>query len=231
MVSKTKVCIVAGAAALAVAVALLAWRLGAGAPAAGVSREDRAAAPREAAAAEAPAARAADGKRAAGARKRPKISPQRAGAVAGVEATPGDGEVNPQESPEERAEREAVERFDALVFEKWNEPCEREITAEEMEEFAEAFRRIPDARKEEEIHHALNMIPDKNIFLLTGILFDKTQDEETMGAVFNDIVNRDESIKLPILRMVMEDETHPNRAEAAQILDATGQLPVGMQNR
>ena len=97
--------------------------------------------------------------------------------------------------------------------------------------FRDMFRRVPKARKDECVHRALNLIPDENVMLLAGILFDKEQDKEILDLVYNDILNRDEDVKKPILKEIFKDREHPNWADTAWILDVTGELPANGQNK
>ena len=41
----------------------------------------------------------------------------------------------------------------------------------------------------------------------------------------NDILNRDEDVKKPILQEIFKDKSHPCWADTAWILDVTGELP------
>ena len=130
---------------------------------------------------------------------------------------------------EEKAEAEAeklVDEFDALT-DKWMEAKpDRMPTMSEIDAFVEQFRKVPADRKDECIHRALNLIPDENVMLLAGVLMDKEQSAETVDAVFSDILNRDESVKLPVLREVIKDTKHPCWKDAAWILDVTRQAPA-----
>ncbi len=160
---------------------------------------------------------------AAKAKKRPaKASGQK-------DAAAGDG-GNSEPTEEEKAEAKAdeqVEAFDSLT-DKWMEPKEGKApTMDDIDEFVAQFRKLPADRKDECIHRALNLIPDENVMLLAGVLMDKGQDAETIDAVFSDILNRDESVKLPVLREVIKDTKHPCWKDAAWILDVTKQAPVG----
>lgn len=148
-----------------------------------------------------------------------------------AEAVP---EEEPEKVPEEpkteeerRAEDEEkrVDAFDDLTDE-WQEPASEKVTMKEVERFREQFNRVPKERKDECIHRALNLIPDENVMLLAGILFDKTQEKETLETVYNDILNRDESVKKPILQSIFKDKSHPCWADTAWILDVTGELPA-----
>jgi hypothetical protein len=138
----------------------------------------------------------------------------------------------PDESEEPKSEDELseeedekkVEAFDEIV-DKWMEKEGGEVTMKDMDDFVALFRSVPAARKEECLHRALNLVSDDHVLLLAGILFDKTADKEHIELVFNDVLNRDESVKKLILPMIYKDKTHPCWADTAWILDVTGETP------
>lgn len=134
-----------------------------------------------------------------------------------------DGEISEEEKKEAEEER-LVEEFDQLT-DKWMEPSKKPVTIDEINKFTSSFRKVPKARKDECIQRALNLVPDENVMVLAGILLDKSFGNETVEAVFNDILNRDESVKKPILEQIFKDRTHPCWADVAWILDVTGELP------
>ena len=122
-----------------------------------------------------------------------------------------------------------VEEFDSLV-DAWSGSSDgkekaKSVTMADVDKFAASFRKIPKARQDECIHRALNLIPDENVMLLAGVLMDKTMDKEIVETVYNDILNRDEDVKKPILQQIFKDKTHPCWADTAWILDVTGELP------
>ena len=94
----------------------------------------------------------------------------------------------------------------------------------DIDNFAKSFRKIPKARQDECIHRALNLIPDENVMLLADVLMDKSMDKEIVETVYNDILNRDEDVKKPILQEIFKDKSHPCWADTAWILDVTGEL-------
>ena len=139
----------------------------------------------------------------------------------------GDGEKQEEKTPEELQEEEAekkVEAFDSLT-DKWMEKPSGEVTMKDMDDFVAAFKSVPDARKDECLHRALNLVSDDHVLLLAGILFDKSIDKEYLELVFNDILNRDEEVKKLILPKIFKDKEHPCWADTAWILDVTGELP------
>ena len=129
-----------------------------------------------------------------------------------------------EEERREAAEEKAVDAFDNLT-DRWMEPAKKGVTMDDIDTFARSFRAIPKARQDECVHRALNLIPDENVMLLAGILMDKSMDKEMVETVYNDILNRDEDVKKPILQQIFKDKSHPCWADTAWILDVTGELP------
>lgn len=141
-----------------------------------------------------------------------------------VEASDAEASAAEEKSdePETDPEEAKVDAFDSLV-DKWMESAQREITLEETDEFVRMLHQVPQDRREECLQRALNLVPDENIMLLAGVLLDKSLGKDLVELVFNDILNRSETVKLPILRQVLKDKTHPCYADAAWIVDVTGQ--------
>ena len=130
----------------------------------------------------------------------------------------------PEKTEEEmQADREEalVDAFDEMT-DKWREPVESDVPMAEVEKFRQQFNKIPQGRKEECLQRALNLLPDENVMLLAGILLDKEQPREYLELVFNDVLNRDEGVKKPLLQEIYKDKEHPCWADTAWILDATG---------
>lgn len=95
-------------------------------------------------------------------------------------------------------------------------------TVDDALAFAVKFRALPGERKEECLQRALNLVPDENVMVLVGILMDKTQEREFIQLVFDDILNRPEDVKMPILERILSDKKHPCNADAKWIFDVTG---------
>ena len=130
-------------------------------------------------------------------------------------------------TPEEQAEREEeklVEAFDALT-DKWYEGefSTKSVTMPDVDAFVAQFKTLPPARREECLQRALNLISDDHALLLVGLLLDREIEKEYVELVFNDVLNRDEDVKKPILHEIYKDRTHPNWADVAWIFDATGE--------
>ena len=160
---------------------------------------------------------------AAASRKVPEVRP--AAATEKAEGDEDESEPEPELTPEEKAEaaeQARVDAFDALV-DRWMEPSEKAVTMEDVDAFAAAFRAVPEEGREDGIRRALNLVPDENALLLAGVLMDKSQPKEIVELVFNDVLNRSEEVKLPMLRQILKDRAHPCWADAAWIFDATGE--------
>ena len=140
----------------------------------------------------------------------------------------GDEDPAPEMSEEEKAaaeEERLVEAFDNLT-DKWMEPAKDGVTMQDIDTFVRQFKSVPADRKDECLHRALNLVPDENVMLLAGLLLDKSLDKEMIELVYNDVLNRDEEVKKPILQEIFKDKEHPCWADTAWILDVTGELPV-----
>ena len=130
----------------------------------------------------------------------------------------------------EEAEERAVDSFDALT-DKWMNKDGGEVSMKDVDEFVKSFKAVPGNRKEECLQRALNLVSDDHVLLLAGILFDKTVEKEYLELVFNDVLNRDESVKNLILPMIYKDKGHPCWADTAWILDVTGETPKKENNQ
>ncbi len=117
-----------------------------------------------------------------------------------------------------------VDAFDDLTDE-WRDPVDSDVPMADVEKFRQQFNKIPDARKEECLQRALNLLPDANIMLPAGTLTDKEQPREYLDLVFNDVLNRDDDVKKPLLQLIYKDKEHPCWETTAWILDATGETP------
>lgn len=120
-------------------------------------------------------------------------------------------------------EENLVDAFDKLT-DAWVKPSEKRVTMTDIDKFKRAFSEIPKSRQDECIHRALNLIPDKNIMLLAGILMDKTMNRGIVKTVYDDIINREENVKKPILQEIFKDKTHPCWSDTAWILEVTGEI-------
>ena len=137
----------------------------------------------------------------------------------------GESEVKHNSPDAEEAAEQFVEDFDGMTDLWADGAAAKNATLADVEKFSALFRRLPKSHKEECLQRALNLIPDENVMLLVGILMDKSQEKELVELVYNDILNRDENVKKPILQQIFKDKAHPCWADTAWILDVTDELP------
>jgi len=93
------------------------------------------------------------------------------------------------------------------------------VTTEEQAEIRELFNALTPEAKLENINHAVNLLPDETVAVINGILFDTTQPGEVIAVIFHDLLNRDESIKNPMMEEIVKNKAHPMYVESARILD------------
>ncbi len=175
-----------------------------------------------------PAAPPASARQTAARRKPPRAAGK------GVAAKPGTGTAaetaaqpaapaTPRPAAARSALREqAVEKWEAFV----DQIAERAAPpdAGQMEQFKKEFARLHADDQRDALQTALNLLPDEQFVSLFAILFDKSQNPEVLDEIFNDALNRPEEIKVPMMKTLLQDKGHPLHAEAARILDATGEL-------
>jgi hypothetical protein len=93
------------------------------------------------------------------------------------------------------------------------------VTATEQAEVRECFTSLDPDDKLENIHHAINLLPDETFPVLYGILFDMSQPVEIITELFHDLLNRDDALKYPVMEEIVKDKSHPMYVESARILD------------
>ena len=82
----------------------------------------------------------------------------------------------PEEEPETDPAEKAVKAFEALT-DSLMETVKGDISMAQIDGFVNAFKALPEKVREEELHHALNLLPDANSLYLLGILMDTSLDK------------------------------------------------------
>ena len=138
---------------------------------------------------------------------------------------PSGGKSDEDESRAEEEEDRLVDEFDDET-DRWLDGDDSRLpTMEDIGNFLALFGRIPHRRKKECLQRALNLIPDENIILLVGILMDKSQDRDLVRLVYDDIINRDNSVKNSILQEIYKDKDHSCWSDTEWIFEVTGEKP------
>jgi hypothetical protein len=149
-------------------------------------------------------------------------------------AKPADSQTKPipsadadslQAAQSEAATAEAIRKVEAweAMIDKVAELTTKP-TVERATQIRDMFMGLNKADQMNAITTALHLLPDEQFPLLYILLFDKTQEFELLDEIFSDALNRPEEIKVPLMKLLMQDKEHPLSSEAERILDATGEL-------
>jgi len=130
----------------------------------------------------------------------------------------GEEEEDEEETPAERAVREWEELAENLMEAGFGEGTDANLSKKIKTAF-DALETEQD--KLDGIQAMMNLISDGAVQSLIPILLDTSYDEDILDIIFNDILNRDDEIKYPILEEIAKDPTHPNFVDAAHILEVT----------
>ena len=125
-------------------------------------------------------------------------------------------EMNEEPKSEPEINYEAWSKlFDGLVKlqNEGNKP-----TIKQVADFKAAFDKLSDEVKLENIPHAQNLFTDASIEYLTVILFDTKELKDVLSSIYYDLLNRPEELKMPIIRKLASDKSHPLSEEALDLL-------------
>ena len=105
----------------------------------------------------------------------------------------------------------------------WEEKLDAILTSEKPDpdkakEMIDMFPKLSPEAQEEIAHHISNLTPDEN-YSLGQFLTNSTLPEAVLDVFTEDVLNRPNSIKLPLLLDVAKDPNHPKAGEAKDILE------------
>jgi len=83
----------------------------------------------------------------------------------------------------------------------------------------EIFPRLPPEGKEEIMRHLSNLVEDGDYAPLGKYLVDATQPESVLDVLIQDVLNRPNATKLPLLLEVAQQSNHAKAAEAKDLLE------------
>ena len=90
-----------------------------------------------------------------------------------------------------------------------------------------SMRGLPPEAQEEFAAHAVNLCEDEQFGLLANIYFEAATPSEVKETIFNDVLNRPDEIKLPLLAKTLRNPTHPMAGESKEILEMYLDLEPG----
>jgi len=107
----------------------------------------------------------------------------------------------------------------------WEERLDTILTAQEKpdsdkaKELIAMFPNLSPEAQEEIAHHISNLTPDENYAPLGQFLTNSALPEAVLDVFTEDVLNRPNSIKLPLLLDLARDPNHPKASEAKDILE------------
>ena len=119
---------------------------------------------------------------------------------------------------DEQAEAQLAADFNSLL-DTYSKPLNRAIIKADRAKVNQTLKRVSSKKRRDATKSLLNLVPDENFGVMLDTLFDKSQPDEVVSAIFDDVLNRPRETKEPILKEVAKDRDHVNCAEARRILD------------
>jgi len=90
-----------------------------------------------------------------------------------------------------------------------------------------AMRGLPVEAQTEFLEHALNLYEDENFQELQAVYLNAQTSPEVVEVIFDDMLNRPEEVKLPLLAQTMRLPRHPMAEESREILEMYLDLDEG----
>jgi hypothetical protein len=90
-----------------------------------------------------------------------------------------------------------------------------------------SMRGLPPEAQEEFVAHAVNLCEDEQFDVLANVYLDAGTPSEVKETIFNDVLNRPDEIKLPLLAKTLRFPTHPMTGESKEILEMYLDLQPG----
>ncbi len=90
---------------------------------------------------------------------------------------------------------------------------------EKAKQMLAIFPRLPEDGQVEVAQHVSNLLPDQEYAQLGKLLLDAKLPEAVLDVLIVDVLNRPNSLKLPLLLGIAQDTQHPKAGEAKDLLE------------
>lgn len=100
-------------------------------------------------------------------------------------------------------------------------------TATTVRGLVSSMRGLPAEAQEEYAAHAVNLCEDDQYAIFNDVFFDPATPAGVKETIFNDVLNRPDELKLPLLARTLQNPGHPMMAEAREILEMYLDLEPG----
>jgi hypothetical protein len=90
---------------------------------------------------------------------------------------------------------------------------------EKSKKLIELFPQLPPEGQEEVAHHLSNLVADEDYAPLSNFVTNSALPEAVLDVFVEDVFNRPNAIKLPLLLDIAQDPQHPRASEAKDVLE------------
>jgi|ERR1051326_297166 hypothetical protein len=90
---------------------------------------------------------------------------------------------------------------------------------EKAQKLIQIFPNLPPDGQEEVAHHLSNLVADEDYAPLSNFVTNSALPEAVLDVFVEDVFNRPNNIKLPLLLEIAQDPQHPRAAEAKDVLE------------
>lgn len=94
------------------------------------------------------------------------------------------------------------------------------LSKSDVANFKAAFDALDADEKLFQSNHCNVILEDSSVDCLKAILLDTNEPEDVLNAIFYELCNRDDAIKLPMLEEVSSLADHPNQSDARELLSS-----------
>jgi hypothetical protein len=106
----------------------------------------------------------------------------------------------------------------------WEDKVEEILIADtedndKVKKMAEMFPQLSAEGQEEVAHHLSNLTSDEDYAPLGRFLTNSTLSADVLDVFYEDVLNRPNALKLPLLLQVAQDPQHPNAEDAHDVLE------------
>ena len=115
----------------------------------------------------------------------------------------------------------------------WEDRLDQLLTAETdtattVRGLVSSMRQLPPEAQEQYAAHAVNLCGDEQFALLGEIYLNAQTPQVVTETIFNDLLNRPDEIKLPLLAKTLRNAAHPMAGKAEEVLRTYIGLAPGM---
>ncbi|HOW63776.1 MAG TPA: hypothetical protein P5186_08950 [Candidatus Paceibacterota bacterium] len=118
--------------------------------------------------------------------------------------------------PESKTPRQSLPERDHFPLEKILLAPESE--GAKAQQLLALMPSLAESEQEETAQHLVNLLEDGNFSTVTALLTNIRTSTNVLDILVSDLLNRPNSIKLPLLLQVMRNQEHPKETEAREIL-------------